>query len=46
MGPIRHAGYRPPRESFVGLKWAKEMMMMIMVMLMVVLVMRRMVVGT
>ena len=26
MGPIRHGGYGPPRESVVGLKWAEEMM--------------------
>ena len=42
MGPIRHAGYRPPRVSFVGQKWAKEMMMMrrmtMMVMVMVMMV--------
>ena len=35
MGPIRHGGYGPPRESFVGIKWAEEMMMMVAVVVMV-----------
>ena len=38
MGPIRHGGYGPPRESFVGIKWAEEMMMMVVVVVMVAVV--------
>ena len=39
MGPIRHGGYGPPRESFVGLKWAEEMMMVVVVVVLVVVAM-------
>ena len=35
MGPIRHGGYGPPRESFVGLKWVEEMMMVVVMVVMV-----------